>query len=167
MKHKIINGLGRFLMKVNALSICIVDDEEIYFNKNMLITAENTGFKCIERYQKIDRDLFNRLQEKPYDIVILDIKGITDPDIAKDGMQVASLLNRTTNSYIAITSAHQFHLVNEMTNVDYVIENKLLTSADFIDELIEIVDDFIGKKSTFYKNVLFKAGFSMLKKIAV
>ena len=166
MKHKMINGLGRLLMKINALSICIVDDEEIYFNAAMIKTAKNAGFTRIERYQKIDRDLLNRLQEQSYDIVILDIKGITDPAVAKDGMQVASLLNRTTNSYVVITSAHQFHLVNEMTNVDYVIENKLLTSADFIDELIEIVDDFISRKSTFYKNLLFKTGFSMVKKVA-
>lgn len=167
MKHKVISEMGRFLMKINALSICIVDDEEIYFNERMMKTAEKAGFTCIDRFQIIDEELLNRFQEDPYDIVIMDIKGVAKPDVAKDGMQVASLLNRTTNSYIVITSAHQFHLVNEMTNVDYVIENKLLTSADFIDELIEIVEDFIYKKSSFYKKILFKTGFSMVKNVAV
>lgn len=164
MKHKALKGIGKFLMKINNVNICIVDDEDVYFNPNMLEIAKNVGFKKIDRHSKINNSLLGRLQKKPYDIVILDVQGITEPDVAKDGMQVASLLNRTTSSYIVITSAHQFHLVNEMTQVDYVIENKLLTAADFIDELIEIVDDFLTKKSSFYKNILFKIGFSMVKK---
>ncbi|ENM5736344.1 response regulator [Vibrio mimicus] len=151
-------------MKLNNVNICIVDDEDIYFNADMINIANDAGFEKIDRYSKIDNTLLSRLQKKPYDIVILDIQGITEPDIAKDGMQVASLLSRTTCSYIVVTSAHQFHLVNDMTKVDYVMENKIQTTADFVDELIEIVDDFLNKKSSFYKKVLFKIGFSMLKK---
>ncbi|ENO1896857.1 hypothetical protein ACOIXN_004600 [Vibrio vulnificus] len=151
-------------MKLNNVNICIVDDEDIYFNADMINVANDAGFEKIDRYSKIDNTLLSRLQKKPYDIVILDIQGITEPDIAKDGMQVASLLSRTTCSYIVVTSAHQFHLVNDMTKVDYVMENKIQTTADFVDELIEIVDDFLNKKSSFYKKVLFKIGFSMLKK---
>ncbi|OQK34548.1 hypothetical protein CRN46_13345 [Vibrio vulnificus] len=164
MKHKPLKGLGKFLMKLNNVNICIVDDEDIYFNADMINIANDAGFEKIDRYSKIDNTLLSRLQKKPYDIVILDIQGITEPDIAKDGMQVASLLSRTTCSYIVVTSAHQFHLVNDMTKVDYVMENKIQTTADFVDELIEIVDDFLNKKSSFYKKVLFKIGFSMLKK---
>lgn len=164
MKHKPLKGIGKFLMKVNNVKICIVDDEDVYFNANMLNVAKNTGFNKIDRYSRIDNTLLCRLQKNPYDIVILDVQGITDPNVAKDGMQIASLLSRTTSSYIVLTSAHQFHLVNEMTRVDYVIEDKILTTADFVDELIEIVDDFLDRKSSFYKNILFKAGFTMLKK---
>jgi hypothetical protein len=151
-------------MKINVISICIVDDEDVYFNSNMLEAAKNTGFSKIDRYSKIDNSLLKFLQITPYDIVILDVRGITEPDVAKDGMQVASLLTRTTSSYVVITSAHQFHLVNSMTKVDYIMENKLLTTVDFIDELIEIVDDFLSKKSSFYKNILFRFGFLILKK---
>jgi len=164
MKHKSLQGIGKFLMKLNNVNICIVDDEDIYFNSDMLNIASNAGFNKIDRHSKIDTSLLSRLQKKPYDIVILDVRGITEPDVAKDGMQIASLLSRTTSSYIVITSAHQFHLVNEMTKVDYIMENKIQTTADFVDELIEIVDDFLKKKSSLYKKVLFKVGFSMLKK---
>ena len=164
MKHKPLQGIGKFLMKLNNVNICIVDDEDIYFNKNMLNIASNAGFTKIDRHSKIDNSLLNRLQKKPYDIVILDVQGITEPDVAKDGMQIASLLSRTTSCYIVVTSAHQFHLVNDMTKVDYIMENKIQTTADFVDELIEIVDDFLNKKASFYKKLLFKAGFSMLKK---
>lgn len=167
MKHKPLKGFGKLLMKLNNVNICIVDDEDIYFNKDMLNIASNAGFNKIDRYSKIDNKLLNRLQQKPYDIVILDVQGITEPDVAKDGMQIASLLSRTTCSYIVVTSAHQFHLVNEMTKVDYIMENKIQTSADFVDELIEIVDDFLNKKSSFYKKAVFKVGFSILKKSVV
>lgn len=164
MKHKALKGVGKFLMKLNNVNICIVDDEDAYFNRDMLEVANDFGFSNIDRYSKIDAALLKRLQKKPYDIVILDVQGITEPEVAKDGMQVASLLNRTTSSYIVITSAHKFQLINDMTKIDYVIENKLLTLADFIDELIDIVDDYINKKTSFYKSIFFKVGFSMVKK---
>ncbi|MDT8878747.1 hypothetical protein RSO68_04635 [Halomonas saccharevitans] len=166
MKHKPLKGFGKFLMRINNVNICIVDDEDIYFNPRMLGIAKNAGFGKIERYSKIDTPLLNKLQNKPYDIVILDVQGITEPDVAKDGMQIASLLSRTTSSYIVVTSAHQFHLVNDMTKVDYIMENKIQTTVDFVDELIEIVDDFLDKKSSFYKKSLFKAGFFLVKRSA-
>ena len=133
MKHKPLNGLGKLLMKIDNVSICIIDDEDVYFNKAMLNTAKNSGFNEIDRYSKIDYALLDRLQKNPYDIVVLDVQGITEPSIAKDGMQIASLLSRTTCSYIVITSAHQFHLINDMTKVDYKMENKIQTTADYID----------------------------------
>lgn len=164
MKHKVLSKIGKFLMKITSIRICIIDDEDIYFNKNMLNIATNTGFNKIDRHSKVDHILLSRLQKKPYDIIILDVQGITEPDVAKDGMQIAALLNKTTNSYIVVTSAHQFHLINEMTAVDYIIENKLLTTTDFIDELTGITEDYLTKKSSFYKNILFKMGFAIMKK---
>lgn len=164
MKHKPLMTIAKILMRINNIKICIVDDEAVYFDDRMLEAAKNAGFEKIDRYSLIDGALLSRLQNKPYDVIVLDVQGVTEPSVAKDGLQVASLLSRTTSSYVVITSAHQFHLVNDMTKVDYVMEDKLLTTADFLDELIEIVDDFLTKKSSFYKNIIFKAGFSMLKK---
>jgi len=164
MKQKILTWLGKKLISIDAPRICIVDDEDIYFNKEMINVVKNTGLKNIERHKKIDIYLLNRMQKKPFDIVILDIRGIIDPSIAKDGMQIASLLSRTTNSYIVIVSAHQFHLVNEMTKVDYIIENKLMTAVDFLDEVFEILSDYLSKKTSSYKKIILKAGLSALKR---
>jgi hypothetical protein len=154
-------------MSLNYVKICIVDDEEAYFNKDMLSIASNAGFKNIERFYKIDAKLFENLQTKPRDIVILDIKNITSKDVAKDGLGVASALKRTTNSYIAITSAHQLHLSRKMIDVDYIIEDRLLTAVDFIDILIEITENYLEKKMAFYKKVIFKLGFKIVKQNAV
>jgi len=164
MKHKILNKSGKLLMKLNPLKICIIDDEDIYFNKNMIDIANNTGFTHIDRYNKIDASLFKKLQTNPYNILILDIKGITEPDVAKDGLHVATTLHRTTDSYIVMTSAHQYHLNNKLTSVDYIIEDRLLTATDFVDYLIEIVNDCLTKKVSFYKNIGFKIGFALMKK---
>jgi hypothetical protein len=164
MKQKTISAAGKFLMKLSPIKICIIDDEEAYFNKSMLETAKNSGFKKIDRHYKIDHKLFTSLQQSPYDILILDVQGIVDPTVAKDGLYVASTLTRTTNSYIAITSAHQFHLTNKITEVDYIIEQRLLTAVDFLDILIHMTDDYLERKAKPYKNLIFKLGFSLAKK---
>jgi hypothetical protein len=45
MKHKPLQEIGKFLMKLNNVDICIVDDEDIYFNKltmpPMITTSNN------------------------------------------------------------------------------------------------------------------------------
>lgn len=164
MKHKTITWLGKVLMKLDSPKICIVDDEDIYFNEPMLTAAKNSGINKIERHSTIGTELLNRMQKHPFDILILDVKGITEPHIAKDGMHVASLITRTTNTYVAVVSAHQFHLINAMGDVDYYIENKIMTITDFIDELYIIIDEYLQKKSSFYKKILFKIGYSLLKK---
>lgn len=163
MKINLNQSLGKFLMRISSIKICIVDDEEIYFDKQMIELAKLNGFKNIERYTKIDSDLFEDLQKSPRDIVILDIQGITSPEVAKDGLQIASSLSKNTSSYIVVTSAHQFHLSNKLTKVDYVIEDRLLTQVDFLDTLIQITEDYLEKKTTFYKKVAFKVGFGLVK----
>ena len=60
MKHKPLKGFGKFLMKLNNVNICIVDDEDIYFNKDMLNIASNAGFNKIDRYSKIDNKQIGR-----------------------------------------------------------------------------------------------------------
>lgn len=167
MKHKVLTSVGRFLMKFSKLRICIIDDEDIYFNPNMLEIANNAGFYSIDRFSNVDNKLFQILQKRPYDIVILDVKGVSDEPVAKDGLHIASILYKTTNSYIVLTSAHQFHLNNKMTDVDYIIEERLLTAADFVDTLIDIANDCLSTKIVFYKNIIFRVGFMMVKKAAV
>lgn len=166
MKQKALTWVGETLMKIDAPKICIVDDEDIYFNESMLAAAKNSGIGNIERHSTIGTELLTRMQTKPFDILILDVKGITEPHIAKDGMHIASLITRTTNTYVAVVSAHQFHLINAMNDVDYYIENKLMTITDFVDELHTIIDEYLQKKSSFYKKIIFKVGYSIMKNSA-
>lgn len=163
MKIKLKNRIGRWLMGLDGPKICIIDDEEIYFNDDLLTLARKNGFKNIERHQLVDKELLKSLQVAPRDIVILDVQGVTTPDVAKDGLHLASSLTKTTNSYVVITSAHKFHLTNRATEVDYVIEDRLLTAVDFLSELTNIVEDYLEKKSSFYKKIAFKAGFALVR----
>lgn len=163
MKHRVVNGVGKALMAIGGFRICIIDDEEAYFDDNMLDVARNAGFKNIERYYKIDENLFKDLQESPRDLVILDVQGIVDPGIAKDGVYIASTLVKNTPSFVAITSAHQYHLTNKMMDVDYVIENRILTIVDFLDILHDMVAHCLDNKLAFYRKLVFKAGYSLTK----
>lgn len=163
MKIKLKSVLGRFLMGLSAIKICIVDDEKAYFNENLLKLAHENGFTNIERYFKIDSDLFEDLHSSPRDIVILDIQGVTVPEVAKDGLHVASHLIKHTHTYVVVTSAHQFHLTNQLAHVDYVIEDRLLTAVDFLNELNLIVEDYLYKKTSFYKKIIFRTGYRLAK----
>lgn len=167
MKHKIVSKLGKILMSINYIKICIIDDEEAYFNEDMISIANNAGFNCIERFNLVNAEIFKDLQTKPRDIVILDIKNVTSKEVAKDGLEVASILKRTTNSYIAITSAHQHHLSRRMIDVDYIIEDRLLTAVDFVELLIELTGNYLDKKIAFYKKIVFRIGFKLIKENAV
>lgn len=163
MKIKLKNRIGRWLMRLDCVKICIIDDEEIYFNDDLLRLAHKNGYKNIDRHLLVDKTLLQDLQENPRDIIILDVQGVTTPDVAKDGLHLASSLTRTTNSYVAITSAHKFHLTNRITEVDYVIEDRLLTAVDFLDVLTDITEDYLEKKAAFYKKVVFKVGFTLAR----
>ncbi len=163
MKIKLKNKVGRWLMGLGGITICIIDDEEIYFSEGLLNLAKENGFKKIERHHLVDKKLLQNLHEQPRDIIVLDIQGVTTPDVAKDGLHLASSLTKTTTTYVAITSAHKFHLTNRITEVDYVIDDRLLTAVDFLDELTNMVEDYLEKKTAFYKKVIFKAGFALAK----
>lgn len=163
MKHRIVNKFGKFLMSIGNFRICIIDDEEAYFSENMLQFARNAGFKNIERHYRLDYNLFQDLQLNPRDIVVLDVQGIVEPSIAKDGVYVASTLSRNTPSFVAITSAHQYHLTNKVVDADYVIENRILTAVDFLDVLHDMVAHCIESKLSFYRKILFKTGYSLSK----
>ena len=71
MKIKLKTKLGRFLMKISKIKICIIDDEEIYFNETHLNLAKINGFGNIERFYQIDSELFSDLQKTPWAYVEL------------------------------------------------------------------------------------------------
>lgn len=87
-------------MRISGLKICIVDDEKTYFNNELLALAKEKGFGEIERHYNIDQGLFLDLHKNSRDIIILDIQGITDESVAKDGLQVAASLVEHTNTYV-------------------------------------------------------------------
>lgn len=167
MKEKILFKIGKKFMKWGKLKICIIDDEKTYFNPQMLEMAAVAGFPKIERHYLVDEILFKRLQEFPPDIIILDIKKITKPNIAKDGFAVASLMYDNTNAYVVITSAHQFYLREFHKEFDYIIQERNLTGVDFIEELNKITEDYLKKKIKIYKKVFLRIGLNLVKKSTI
>lgn len=163
MKNKPLTFIGKQMMKWGKYKICIVDDEDIYFNRKMLNIAKESGFTFIDRYRVVDNDLHRKILKDEYDLIILDVKGSTDNKVAKDGINLASSLNGKISAFIVLTSAHQFHLSNETIKADYIIENRNLTNVDFIEVLTDIVGQSLDKKIKFYKKLVFKTGFKLLK----
>lgn len=162
--------LWKFASKIKSLGtprIAIVDDEEVYFTPNMLALASAAGFGEIERHFRVDAALLARWIEDPPDIVILDIKGIAEKDVAKDGVGIAEQLQRQTPAYIVVTSAHQYHLKNVHRSFDYVIEARLLTGVDFIQELDSIVADFVKRRRRFVRGAVFRAGRYLMVRASV
>lgn len=164
MKDKFLARLAKLLMKSGSMKVCIIDDESSYFNAEMINAAESAGFANIERHSRISNSLFKNLHENPRDIIILDVKGVTDPNVAKDGLAVAQSLYRRTNTFVVITSAHQFYLRDIHQDFDYIIEQRLLTIVDFIEELHNITKICLDKKRRFYQNVVFRIGFSLMRR---
>ena len=164
MRNKLLLKTGKMLMRFNKLRICIVDDEAAYFTPEMLSLASTVGFTHIERYYRVNKDLLNKLLQFPPDIVILDIKGVVDSDVAKDGFGIAKVLYEQTAAYVVITSAHKFHLHEYHQKYDYVLENRLLTAVDFIDELRKIIERYLSEKLRFYRKILYRIGYSFAKK---
>jgi chemotaxis response regulator CheB len=167
MKDSIYIKVGKFLMKHGNLKICIVDDQKTYFSDNMIQVANSAGFKSIERYFIVDKQLMKILLENPPDIIILDIKGIAEEDVAKDGFGIAKVLFDNTNTFVVITSAHKFFLHETHKSYDYMIKERLLTAVDFVEELALIIDRYLRSKVRIYKKMIFRIGFSMVKKAII
>lgn len=165
MKNKLVQKIGRLLMQFQPVSICIIDDVEAYFNENMLNLASVNGEYNFERWTHLSGGKLNDLMRNPRDIVILDIKGIVDKEIAKDGFDVARLLKRNTESYVVTTSAHQYHLKNRDDYGDFIITDRLMTPVDFVEQLNLIVEDFLDKKIRPYQRLFFRAGFKLCSKV--
>jgi hypothetical protein len=167
MKDKMLLRLGRKLMRAGNLRICVVDDQQTYFNENMLAVARAAGFSHIERYYLIDGLRLRKLLDSPPDIIILDIKGITDKSVAKDGFGIAKLMFDQTNAYVVITSAHKWYLHETHKDYDYVIEERFLTAVDFVEELQRITERYLASKVRFWRKVVFRIGLSLAKRALV
>ena len=150
-------------MKAQPLDICIADDVKAYFNEQMLELAKAAGYRGIRRLYHIDKTVLNELLDNPPDIIILDIKDVVDPEIAKDGFDIARLLRKNTNVFIVITSAHKYKMRNIQLYCDYILEDRLLTPVDFIDELETIISTLLNRKMRFYKKTIFRLGFKLAK----
>lgn len=159
MNKKPLIPLAKFLMRMTPLDICIVDDIPSYFNEDMLKIANAAGYAKFQRLFVVDSTMMAKLLKRPPDIIILDIKGVTDPELAKDGFGIAELLARNTNTFIVLTSAHKFRLKNQSFQSDYVIGQRLLTPVDFVAELDEIVSAALSRKIRFYRAIVFRIGF--------
>ena len=88
-------------------------------------------------------------------------------EIGIDGFDIARTMMRETNTYVVVTSAHRYKLKNENSEYDYIINNRLLTAVDFLEELHSIVSDAFELKINWYKNIAFRIGFGLIKKILV
>lgn len=163
MKLKWQHRLGRFLMGLQPLKIVIVDDVEAYFNKDMLDLVKRSGLSKIERLYFIDKPALKKLLDTPPDIIILDIKGIVSNEIAKDGFDIARTMMKETDCYVVVTSAHRFRLKNQNSEYDYIINERLLTAVDFLDELRFIINDLLEKKINWYKKIIFRLGYGIIK----
>ncbi len=163
MKNGIASGIGKTLMKLNPIKIIIIDDVKSYFNESMLSIASANGNICFERYYKCDAILLKNLVENPRDILIIDIKGTVTADIGKDGFDVANHVYNFTNTFVATTSAHKFHLKNREKYGDYVISERLMTPVDFCDELNTMINIYLKQKTKIYKKIVFKLGKYMFK----
>ncbi|MCW7494715.1 hypothetical protein ND861_18805 [Leptospira sp. 2 VSF19] len=163
MKETLLANLGKFLMKIKPLEIVIIDDEKSYFTPQMIKLAKESGHRIIDRYYLVDDKLLKKFIKSPADIFILDIKGITKKEVAADGFALAEILLSKTNAFIAITSAHKHHLKNKVINVDFIIEDRLLTAVDFVSILDEIVNQYLNTKLRFYRKIIFKIGLKLQK----
>lgn len=146
-----------------ALRIVIVDDTAAYFNEQMVNAASLRGLGRIERLFQVDSAVLESFLAKPPDIIILDVKGTTLPDVAKDGLALAAYLSKSISSYIVVTSAHKYHLTNRVVGVDYILEQRLLTVVDFLKQLEKIRLDCLTRKKRFYQNIGLRLAISMGK----
>jgi hypothetical protein len=163
MKNGIASNVGKTLMKLNPISVIIIDDVKSYFNPTMLSIANANGNISFERHYKCDSTLLRNLVERPRDILIIDIKGTVSDDVGRDGFDIANHVYNNTNTFVAITSAHKFHLKNRDSYGDHVIAERLMTPIDFTEEMNLIISLYLKKKAKFYQKLVFKAGKYMFK----
>jgi hypothetical protein len=164
MKQRLLTKIGKALLLRGKMRICIIDDEEAYFNDQMLAIARDAGYPEIERRTRVDSALLSDLLRRPRDIVILDIMGIVDENVGRDGFDVAHVLMTQTRSYVVVTSANKFHLDERHSHYDDLIESRLLTGIDFVQELDRMVKEYLTRKLRFYQKISYRLGTALLKK---
>ena len=162
---KILYNLGKLLMRLQCLHITIIDDAPVYFSEEMLYLSSGAGYPGIKRIYWIDKEVFHDLHKNPPNIVIIDVKDVVDPKIAKDGLDVAASLYKNTHTYVVVTSAHQYHLRKEMNENDYILEDRNLTAVDFINVLSTITQNYLRTKLKPYRKLIFRLGFSLAKRV--
>lgn len=150
-------------MRKGKLRILIADDEASYFTPKMLEAARHAGYHGIKRVPQIDQETLSSILKEPPNIIVLDVKGVCPPEIAKDGIELARMLVRETPSMIVITSAHHFHLRVTLTNVDHIIESRKLTAVDFVNEISVIVSKYMSRKARFYQHIAMKTGIALVR----
>lgn len=163
MKNGIIGKIGQGLMKLSPIKVIIIDDVETYFNEQMLNIAGAKGTVTFERYPTCDANLLKNLVSNPRDIMIIDIKGTVSPDIGKDGFDVAKHIFQNASTFVAVTSAHKYHLKNRTNYGDYVMEDRLLTPIDFTEELNCMIDQYLKKKKKMYQKIGYRVGKSLFR----
>lgn len=163
MKNGLLNNLGKNLMKLSPVNIVIIDDVSTYFNEQMLSIASANGNISFERYSKCDSILLKSLVTNPRDVLIMDIKGTVSKDIGKDGFDVVSHIIKNTTTFVVITSAHKYQLRNRSNEVDYVIEDRLLTPLDFSEEMNIIIDKYLKIKTKIYRRLSYKVGKKLFR----
>jgi len=163
MKNGIIGKIGNGLMKLSPIKVIIIDDVESYFNEQMLSIAGASGTISFERYPICDSNLLKSLISNPRDILIIDIKGTASSDIGKDGFDIAKHVFQNSPTYVAVTSAHKYHLKNRTNYGDYIMEDRLLTPIDFTEELNSMIDNYLRKKKKIYQKIGFRLGKYFLK----
>lgn len=167
MRDRFVVSLGKKLMGAGRLRICIIDDQPTYFNDQMLAIARAAGFSHIVREYVVDNDRLERLLSNPPDIIILDIKGVTDGKSAKDGWGIAKLMFDRTSAYVVVTSAHRFFLHETHRDYDYLIEDRFLTGVDFVEELVRIADRYLRSKARFWAKPVFRLGLFLARRALI
>ena len=160
---KLLYKIGVGIINIFPMKIVIIDDVDEYMNESMLEIAESTGGMKFERYNICDKQLLNELVLNPRDILIMDIKDSVEPDVGKDGFDVASHIYDNTPTFVAVTSAHFHKLRNQNNYGDYTIVERLTTPVDFTKEMKLIIDICLEKKIKSHKKIGFKLGKSIIR----
>ncbi|MEX2410761.1 MAG: hypothetical protein WD607_05195 [Candidatus Paceibacterota bacterium] len=158
MKNGILGTIGTGIMKLSPIKVIIIDDVSSYFNEQMLSIASANSAVTFERYEVCDAILLKNLISNPRDILIIDIKGTVSQDIGNDGFDVAKHVYENTSTFVAVTSAHKYHLKNRTSYGDYVLEDRLMTPIDFCHELNNMIEIYLKIKLKVYKKISYRIG---------
>jgi hypothetical protein len=159
-----LGPLGRYFLKLACVRILIVDDNEAYFPSPWLTRASSQGYGMFERLYFVKSDDLDRLLATPPDIIIMDVRGVVDKSIAKDGIGLAKIFKRDTHAFVCLTSAHYFHFKNAHRDAsDRYIEARNLTYVDFVSELDKTYEGYLGAKIKLWRKLALKTGFALLK----
>lgn len=162
--HKKKNAIAGWLIDKCQPHVLIIDDEAANFPPGAIAAARIAGYRKIDRIYFVDDKALKKITEKDrYDVIILDIKGVVHQEIASDGLQLSGLLKKRTSAYLVITSAHQYHLDKRVLKVDRILEDRMLTSVDFISLLDEISSELSVARWKFLRRFGLKIAMAALR----